>query len=239
MRIFTGALATETNTFSPMPTDRTLFEETFYAPAGTHGPKPEFFSGQTFAARKRAASSNWDVVEGLHTFAMPAGKTVKAVYEEYRDQILSELKAALPVDIVALGLHGAMVAEDYDDCEGDLLERVRALVGPKVAVGIEIDPHCHMTERMVKNADAIVIFKEYPLKTLSKVVGVEERCEVLAQLVVAAVVIAPDGRLLEGAVHSLDLSVRPRVIWLGEPMLDLMIPTEQIEHVCSPPGRRT
>ena len=73
MRIFTGALATETNTFSPMPTDRTLFEETFYAPAGTHGPKPEFFSGQTFAARKRAASSNWDVVEGLHTFAMPAG----------------------------------------------------------------------------------------------------------------------------------------------------------------------
>ena len=162
MRVFTAALATETNTFSPMPTDRTLFEETFYAPAGTHGPKPEFFSGQTFAARKRAASSNWDVVEGLHTFAMPAGKTVKAIYEEYRDQILSELKAALPVDIVALGLHGAMVADGYDDCEGDLLERVRALVGPKVAVGIEIDPHCHMTEKMVKNADAIIIFKEYP-----------------------------------------------------------------------------
>lgn len=162
MRVFTAALATETNTFSPMPTDRTLFEETFYAPAGTHGPKPEFFSGQTFAARKRAASSNWDVVEGLHTFAMPAGKTVKAIYEEYRDRILSELKAALPVDIVALGLHGAMVADGYDDCEGDLLERVRALVGPKVAVGIEIDPHCHMTEKMVKNADAIVIFKEYP-----------------------------------------------------------------------------
>ncbi len=162
MRIFTAALATETNTFSPMPTDRALFEETFYAPAGTHGPKPEFFSGQTFAARKRAASSNWDVVEGLHTFAMPAGKTVKAVYEEYRDQILAELKAALPVDIVALGLHGAMVADGYNDCEGDLLERVRAIVGPKVAVGIEIDPHCHMTEKMVKNADAIVIFKEYP-----------------------------------------------------------------------------
>ena len=39
----------------------------------------------------------------------------------------------MPVDGVLLGLHGAMVAEGYDDCEGDLIERVRAIVGPKVA----------------------------------------------------------------------------------------------------------
>src|ERR1039458_1618597 len=52
------------------------------------------------------------------------------------------------------------------------------------------------------------------LETLGEVIGVEERCEVLAKLVVAVVVIAPDSRLLEGAVHPLDLSVRPRVVWL-------------------------
>src|ERR1039458_9172414 len=56
------------------------------------------------------------------------------------------------------------------------------------------------------------------LETLGEVIGVEERCEVLAKLVVAVVVIAPDSRLLEGAVHPLDLSVRPRVVWLCEPM---------------------
>ena len=162
MRIFTGALATETNTFSPMPTDRALFEETFFAEAGKHPDKPGFMSGTTFAARKRAKASNWQVIEGLHALAMPAGRTVRSVYEDLRDQLLAELKAAMPVDIVALGLHGAMAADGYDDCEGDILERVRKIVGPKVAVGTEIDPHCHLTEKMVKNADVIVIMKEYP-----------------------------------------------------------------------------
>jgi len=162
MRIFTGSLATETNTFSPMPTDRVLFEETFFAAAGKHPEEPSFMSGPLMAARKRAKASNWTVVEGLHALAMPAGRTVKAVYEELRDQLLSELKAAMPVDIVALGLHGAMAADGYDDCEGDIVERVRTIVGPKVAVGIEIDPHCHLTEKMVAFTDVIVIMKEYP-----------------------------------------------------------------------------
>jgi len=55
-----------------------------------------------------------------------------------------------------------MVAEGYDDCEGDLLERVRAIVGPRVAVGVELDLHCHFTERMQRCADVIVAMKEYP-----------------------------------------------------------------------------
>src|SRR5512141_353970 len=76
------------------------------------------------------------------------------------------------------------------------------------------------------------------LEALGGVVGVEERCEVLAKLVVAVVVITPDSRLLESAVHTLDLSVRPRVIWLRQPMLDPVGSAEQIEHVGRPPGRR-
>ena len=105
MRIFTGALATETNTFSPMPTDMALYKETFFAEAGKHPDEPGFMSGPTFAARKLARASNIEVIEGLHALAMPAGRTVRSVYEELRDQLLSELKAAMPVDVVALGLH--------------------------------------------------------------------------------------------------------------------------------------
>jgi microcystin degradation protein MlrC len=162
VRIFTGALATETNTFSPMPADMALFKETFFAEAGKHPDEPGFMSGPTFAARKRAKGSNIEVIEGLHALAMPAGRTVRHVYEELRDQLLAELEAAMPVDVVALGLHGAMAADGYDDCEGDILERARRIVGPRVAVGTEIDPHCHLTDKMVRNADAIVIMKEYP-----------------------------------------------------------------------------
>src|SRR6266849_3729439 len=79
-----------------------------------------------------------------------------------RDEILEQLEAALPVDGVLLGLHGAMVAHGYDDVEGDVIERVRALVGPKTVIGVELDPHCHLTLKRVRLADVIVLYKEFP-----------------------------------------------------------------------------
>src|SRR5262249_11642621 len=79
-----------------------------------------------------------------------------------RDEVLAALEAALPVEVVAYSLHGAMIAEGYDDCEGDLLARTRALVGRDVAVGALLDLHCHLSAAMTENADVIVTFKEYP-----------------------------------------------------------------------------
>jgi microcystin degradation protein MlrC len=64
--------------------------------------------------------------------------------------------------MVVLGLHGAMVADGCDDCEGALLEQVRAIVGPGVVVGAELDPHNHLSDAMVRNADLLISFKEYP-----------------------------------------------------------------------------
>lgn len=162
MKVFVAALGTETNTFSPIPTGMQMFKETFYAEAGQHPDKPMLCSGPLWGARQRAKERNWQVIEGLHAFAQPAGLTVRKVYETLRDKILGELKAAMPVDMVLLGMHGAMVADGYDDCEGDLLQRVRQIVGPNVAIGAELDPHCHVTKTMTDNATAIVCFKEYP-----------------------------------------------------------------------------
>jgi microcystin degradation protein MlrC len=79
-----------------------------------------------------------------------------------RDEILEQLAAALPVDGAVFNLHGAMVAYGYDDCEGDFLERARALAGPACVIGIELDPHCHLTQKRCALADVIVLFKEYP-----------------------------------------------------------------------------
>jgi microcystin degradation protein MlrC len=55
-----------------------------------------------------------------------------------------------------------MVADGYDDCEGDLISRVRQIVGPDTVVGASFDPHCHLTPAMVEQADVLVIWKEYP-----------------------------------------------------------------------------
>ena len=66
-----------------------------------------------------------------------------------RDEIIAQVRAAMPLDGVLLGLHGAMVAHGYDDVEGDIIERVRAIVGPDCVIGVELDPHCHLTMKRV------------------------------------------------------------------------------------------
>ena len=162
MRLFVAALGTETNSFSPIPTGLGSFEEYFWFPAGSHPEEPRFFTGPLVAARRRAASDGLTVVEGLAAFAAPAGPTTRHAWETLRDRLLDQLRAALPVEVVLLSLHGAMVADGYDDCEGDLLARVRALVGPAVVVGAELDPHCHLTPAMLAASDLLVFYKEYP-----------------------------------------------------------------------------
>lgn len=162
MRVFTASLATETNTFSPVPTDRESFVNTFYAPPGQHPETPTLCSSPMVVLRKRAAAEGFTLIEGTASWAEPGGLVRTDVYETLRDEILGQLRAAMPVDCVVLGLHGAMVARDYDDCEGDLLERVRQIVGPDVVVAAELDPHSHLTPKRVAAADILAAFLEFP-----------------------------------------------------------------------------
>jgi len=123
MRFFAATLGTESNSFSPLPTGLATFEDALLIPAGEHPDEPDLFTAPLWAARRHVEAHGGEVVQGLCAFATPAGPTVQRVYEELRDQILDQLREAMPVDAVVLGLHGAMVAEGYDDCEGDLLAR--------------------------------------------------------------------------------------------------------------------
>jgi len=162
MRVFSGSLATETNTFGPMPTGLASFKDRGYYKAGQHPDHITIFSGPLWAARLRGKERGWHLSEGMVASAQPSGKTTRHAYETLRDELLADLRAAMPVDMVVLGLHGAMVADGYDDCEGDLLRRVRGLIGPDVVLGAELDPHNHLTPDMVSNADLLIAFKEYP-----------------------------------------------------------------------------
>ncbi|WP_315769673.1 M81 family metallopeptidase [Bradyrhizobium sp. SZCCHNR2012] len=162
MRVFSAALATETNTFAPMPTGLATFHERAYFPAGSHPDKMQMHGGPLWAARQVGPSRGWTLIEGLVAAAVPNGVVTRAAFESLRDQILADLKAALPVDMVLLGLHGAMIADGYGDCEGELITRVREIVGPDVVIGGTLDPHCHMSEAMVAGADLLICWKEYP-----------------------------------------------------------------------------
>ncbi len=151
MRIFVAGLSTETNTFAPLATGRAAFEKSLQRPSGVVG-----------LAERLLAENGDEAIASITAGAEPSGTTVGAVFEELRDRILEDLRAALPVDGVLLSLHGAMVAQGYDDCEGDILARVRALVGPDAPIIAVLDPHAHLTERMLAEASVLIFLKEYP-----------------------------------------------------------------------------
>ncbi|AGA10869.1 M81 family metallopeptidase [Sinorhizobium meliloti] len=162
MRIFTAALATETNTFSPICIDRRAFEASLYAPPGKHPETPTLCTAPITVGRRVTAQKGWELIEGTAAWADPAGLVNRQTYEDLRDEILGQLRSALPVDAVVLGLHGAMVADGCEDTEGDLLQRVREIVGADVLVCAELDPHSHLTARRAAAADFFVFFKEFP-----------------------------------------------------------------------------
>ena len=222
MRLFAASLATETNTFSPIPTDRSSFR---HFPPGSPPAEPTHTTAPMWVARRRARDEGFTLIEGSCFGATPSGLLSRDGYESMRDEILGELRAALPVDGILLGLHGAMSAHGYDDCEGDILERVRQIVGPDVPIGVELDPHCHLTRKKVRLATAIVLYKEYPHTDFL------ERAEELVNLVL---------RTIKGEIRPVSSLYDLRMMELfptnrepGRSFVDKMTALEGENHVLS------
>lgn len=162
MRIFSASIGTESNTFSPIPTGLASFlGPRHYAP-GKAPDEPQHYTAPIVVCRRRARQEGFTLVEGSSFATEPSGTCARQAYEHMRDTIMAELKAAMPLDGVLLGMHGAFVAEGYDDVEGDMLEHARRIVGKTCVIGVELDPHCHLTEKRVSLADIIILYKEYP-----------------------------------------------------------------------------
>lgn len=161
MKIFIAGLSTETNSFSPLPTGMLSFEDVSIHHGNATADPVQYWTSPLHIWRKNAEDMKWSVIESLSAHAQPAGPTVGKVYEAFRDEILDDLEKAGPVDVILLALHGAMIADGYPDCEGDLIDKCRALC-PGAVIGGLLDPHCHLTELMMTKADLLVPFKEYP-----------------------------------------------------------------------------
>ncbi|XLZ69757.1 M81 family metallopeptidase [Massilia sp. SR12] len=162
MKIFVSGLATETNTFSDFPTTLASFEELGIARGPVAAGDLNICGPVAEHWRQLARLHGDEMSEGLYAVAQPAGPVQASAYVALRDELLTALAAAGPVHMVLLILHGAMVAEGIDDCEGDLLRHVRAHVGPDCIVGAILDPHCHLSAAMTKHANALILMREYP-----------------------------------------------------------------------------
>jgi microcystin degradation protein MlrC len=161
MRILICGLETETNTFAPWPTGEAGFAlQLFRGDASARSNDTSGILARLY--RELAAPAGHEIIEGLFASAEPSGPTLQGVYEAMRNEILSQAASAGPLDIVLLLLHGAMVSTDCDDCEGDLLARLRDQVGPEVVIAAVLDPHTHLSDRMAANAHILIFSKNYP-----------------------------------------------------------------------------
>ncbi len=129
MRIYIAGVQHESSSFSPIPTSFRSFERWDWS---TDSPFDADGFGYGEACRL-ARSIGMDVVAGPFFNAEPSSPATAAAWRTISEQILDDLRAAMPVDIVLLCLHGAQMADGVDDCEGALLAAAREIVGPRVA----------------------------------------------------------------------------------------------------------
>lgn len=165
-RIAVGGFQHETNTFAPSPADYAAFESGGGWPGLCNGADIAVAVGGAnipaagaFDALHAAGHSTIGLVWAA---ASPSDRVTADAFERIAGGMLDRLKAALPVDGVYLDLHGAMVSERFDDGEGELLRRVRALVGGRVPIVASLDLHANVTRQMFALADALVIYRTYP-----------------------------------------------------------------------------
>jgi microcystin degradation protein MlrC len=161
VRIFIAGIETETNTFVPWPTGargfaaETVRGDAVMTSTSTAGQLARLYS-------RLAAKNSAEVVSGVFAYAEPSGPTVQSVFDSLCSEITEKITQAGPFEMILLLLHGAMVAVHCDDCEGEILARVRAIVGRRTIVGAVLDPHCHLSDRMVANANVLIACKHYP-----------------------------------------------------------------------------
>ncbi len=161
MRIALGGISYETNTYAdtvsgPSGLDRFIVQrgDRMLRARGT-----ETFLGGFLAACDEIGA---EPVPTLWAFATPSGTITAEAYASLRDELLDRLAAAMPVDAVALELHGAGVVEGIDDLEGDLGTDVRRLVGPDVPIVAALDLHGNVTDEMVEAFDVFFGNQLYP-----------------------------------------------------------------------------
>jgi microcystin degradation protein MlrC len=164
-RIAVGGFLHETNTFAPTKATYDAF---------VHGGGwPSMVKGEDVLTIRNinvglagfigaAEANGWELVPTIFAAATPSAHVTRDAYERIAKVIVDGIASAGPIDAVYLDLHGAMVAEHFDDGEGEILSRVRKVIGKDVPLVVSLDLHANVTPDMVEHADALIAYRTYP-----------------------------------------------------------------------------
>jgi len=160
-RVAIGGISHETHSFAEPHTTLADFqrnlhrgEEILAALTGS----PSSIGGMIQGAKERG----WELLPTLHASAMPGGTVVEEAYQAMLGELVERLRGSLPLDGVLLALHGAMFTEKQLDPEGDILAKVRDVVGAEVPIVIVLDMHGNVSSQMVELADVILAYDTNP-----------------------------------------------------------------------------
>lgn len=161
--VLTAEFSHESNTFSRCPTDYAAFEDRGVslgdAAIAARGDANTPIAGFLDVGRP----AGWRIIHAISAAAQPGGPVTRDAFDRIAGIIVEAARAhAGQIDGVLLGLHGAMVTEFCEDGEGELLERLRAVLGRQVPIGITLDPHANVTRKMTELAEIVVSYKTYP-----------------------------------------------------------------------------
>jgi len=162
LRVAVASLMQETNTFSPIPTTLDLFRS-YYVLRGA-----ELHTGYEGARVEVPAVMAVLREEGIEpvpliaAYAAAAGPVTRETFDALVGEMEERLRAAGPVDGLILALHGALVAEDAPDGDGEIIARMRAILPEGVPIGVSLDLHAHITPLMLQPETFHIGYREYP-----------------------------------------------------------------------------
>ena len=165
IKVLVAGYQHETNTFAPTLADWAAFNRGDAFPAFSHGPAMLAkltgvnlpLGGFIDAARTKG----WQLVPSSWCGAIPSSYVTQDAFERIAASIVDDVRRG-GFDAIYLDLHGAAVAEHVDDSEGELLARLRAIVGEDIPIVASLDLHANVTQRMLDVADALVAYRTYP-----------------------------------------------------------------------------
>jgi microcystin degradation protein MlrC len=161
-RVLAACIMHETNTFSRQQTDLAAFRRRDFhigreIPALYRGTRSAM--GATFEAAERFG---WIVAHPVCAAANPSGPVTRHAFETLMDLLLGCAQEQAPIDGALLHLHGAMVTQDHEDGDGELLARLRQVLGAEAPIVATLDLHANVTSAMVENANALIAFRTSP-----------------------------------------------------------------------------
>ena len=165
-RIAVGGFLHETNTFAPTKATYDDFVHGGGWPAMAQGADVlkvmRNINVGLAGFVEQAEARGWELVPTIACAASPCAHVTRDAYERIVKVMVDGIKAAGTLDAVYLDLHGAMVTEHLDDGEGEILARVRKVIGKDLPLVVSLDLHANVTPEMVEHADALIAYRTYP-----------------------------------------------------------------------------